>query len=295
MTGQELLSDVYTVYRGKIASRTPAWGSEKAIVALNIANRKIGEWSGDPRNKWNSLFNTVAPNEVGTVATAGTTTLTGTGTYFTDYRVGDRVLVSGQTVRTIATITSNTVLTVTVAFSGTSSALTFTRQTVISKTVSDYNLHRNLYQNSDFAKIIKTDSSYLEYSVVKAQQRNAISGQVTYLHGLNPKTLTFAQTIDAGVDAGTLFVPGYYTPSPLTLATDIVPVDDPNWLVYIVAAELARNDPAKEDSFPTLTGMANELYTRMSNANNDVGFAQPNSVINDMPQISNDLDTDWTA
>jgi hypothetical protein len=63
----------------------------------------------------------------GTVATNGTITLTGTSTTFINtFKVGDTITVSGETVRTIATIASNTSLTVTVAFSTTASALTYT-------------------------------------------------------------------------------------------------------------------------------------------------------------------------
>ncbi|MEK9179279.1 MAG: tail fiber domain-containing protein, partial [Patescibacteria group bacterium] len=58
---------------------------------------------------------------VGTVSTPGSsTTLTGVGTQFTNtFKVGDTLTVAGETVRTISTITSNTVLDVTVAFSAT--------------------------------------------------------------------------------------------------------------------------------------------------------------------------------
>lgn len=227
MTGQELLSNVYTTYRGKIAPRTPAWGSDKANVVLSIANLKIREWASDPRNKWNSLF-VIEP--VGTLSTG---------------------------------------------------------------TLS-YDLDESFFMSSDYARIVKTDGSIYDVPIVKAQQRNVSSSQSIYIHGQNPKMMTFSQALDAGLDGATLYAPGYYFPDPIVSATDIVPVDDPNWLVYIVASELARNDPSKEDNFPTLVGMANEFYSRMSNANNDVGFAQPNSIVNLMPQISPDLDEDWT-
>lgn len=88
-------------------------------------------------------------------------------------------------------------------------------------------------------------------------------------------------------------MPGYYSPAPILLPTDVIPVDDPNWLVYITASELARNDPAKEDNFPTLAGMANDLFTKMSNANADVGFAQPNSIVNLMPSIGDQTGESW--
>jgi len=63
----------------------------------------------------------------GTVTTAGTTTLTGDGTTFTDYKAGDVIKVEGETsTRIIASITSDTVLLVTVAFSSSDSGLTYT-------------------------------------------------------------------------------------------------------------------------------------------------------------------------
>lgn len=290
MTGQQLLNEIYTKYRGKIASRTPAFGSDKSNVAIAIANSKIQEWATDPRNKWNSLFDTVAPNEPGTVATTATTALTGTSTYFTDYNVGDKIIVSGETVRTIATIASDTSLTVTVAFTNTASAKTFTRSTIVAVATTSYKLPRRLFQPSDFARVVKTDASYVDYQIIKAQQRSVPSGQSTYIHGLNPKKITFSQTIEAGLAGGTMTVPGYYIPAELVDSTDVVPVDDPVWLVYITASELARNDPAKEDQFPILAGMANELYSRMSNANNDVGFLQSNTVVNNFPVVGTEID-----
>lgn len=293
MTGQEFLDNTYNTYRGKVQSRTPAFGSDKANIVLAIGNRKIQEWGTDARNKWNSLFETSAQSEIGTVTTAGSTTLTGTGTFFTDYLVGDKITVNGETERTIDTITSDTVLTVTVAFTTTASSLAFTRSTIVDTTNDlTYKLNRRFFQPSDFAKVVRTDSSIVEYPIVKAQQRSIVD-QALYVHGLAPKKITFAQKIDSGLDGGVLTVPGYYSPAPILLPTDVIPVDDPNWLVYITASELARNDPAKEDNFPTLAGMANDLFTKMSNANADVGFAQPNSIVNLMPSIGDQTGESW--
>lgn len=293
LTAQQFLDNTYGVYRGKVSSRTPAWNSDKANIVIAIGNRKIQEWATDPRNKWNSLFETSAQSEIGTVTTAGSTTLTGTGTFFTDYLVGDKITVNGETERTIDTITSDTVLTVTVAFTTTASSLAFTRSTIVDTTNDlTYKLNRRFFQPSDFAKVVRTDSSIVEYPIVKAQQRS-IRDQALYVHGLAPKKITFAQTIDTGLDGGVLTVPGYYTPTAITQATDIIPVDDPNWLVYITASELARNDASKEDQFPTLVGMANDLFVRMSNANNDNGFLQPNNIVNNMPVLGDQTGEDW--
>jgi hypothetical protein len=61
----------------------------------------------------------------GTVQTAGTVALVGTTTNFLSFTVGETITVSGETVRAIATITDNTHLTVTSAFSTTASGLSY--------------------------------------------------------------------------------------------------------------------------------------------------------------------------
>jgi hypothetical protein len=65
----------------------------------------------------------------GLVSTAGTTTLTGVDTNFADYIVGDTITVEGETVRTIATITNDTLLTVSLAFTNTANGLEYTLHT----------------------------------------------------------------------------------------------------------------------------------------------------------------------
>ena len=63
--------------------------------------------------------------QTGSVTTNGSITLTGSGTTFSNYKVGESILVSGETTRTIATIVSNTSLTVSSAFSTTAGSLGF--------------------------------------------------------------------------------------------------------------------------------------------------------------------------
>ena len=63
----------------------------------------------------------------GTVSTSQTTDLNGTGTTFlTDFAVGDTIIVTGETIRSIAAITSNTHLTVTVAFQNITTDISYT-------------------------------------------------------------------------------------------------------------------------------------------------------------------------
>ena len=64
---------------------------------------------------------------IGTVTTNGTTSLVGINTQFTNtFNIGDTITVSGETVRTIATITDDTHLTSTIAFTSSASSLTYT-------------------------------------------------------------------------------------------------------------------------------------------------------------------------
>lgn len=287
MQVSELINQIYYAFRGKGISKVPVFGSEKANLALAIANRKKNEWARDSDVTWNSNFRTTAPNESGTVATSGVT-LTGTGTYFTDYKAGDKIVVSGETVRTIDTITSNTELAVTDAFTNTASGLSFTRQIVMT-TTQEYSLNRKHYTPSDSVYVTNGTNIY-EYGITKPQTR---SNSATFISGSNPKKITFNDVIDAAAVDGTLTVPAYYIPDDMVLATDEVSVDDPNWLIYATAAELARNDAAKDDQFSNLQGMANELYRKMVIANNNTGygtFTMPSNI----PQVSPSFDEDWT-
>lgn len=226
MTAQELINEIFYAYKGKISTRIPAWGSDKANLYLAIANRKQREWCTDPKNKWNSLF-------------------------------ADDVI--DQVDATTPTAT--------------------------------YNLPATYFLSSDFARVVKTDDSIVEYPIVTVPRRND-NEQSLYISGSNPKKITFSQTIDTGLDGGDLYVPGYYLLDNLTESTDPVLVDDPMWLVYITASELARNDAAKDDQYVNLVNQANDRYTKMIEANRDVGYGQPLSVTNMMPIIGST--EDWS-
>lgn len=66
---------------------------------------------------------------------------------------------------------------------------------------------------------------------------------------------------------GTITVPAYTTPDDLKNPTDTVPVDDPNWLIYITAAEYVRPDIALRDQYPNLVAKANQAMQGMIEAN----------------------------
>jgi len=266
LTVEQLFEQINGAYRGS-DDNAPDIGTVDGDLWLATANRKQAEWASDTKNVWESNWLLDKPVELGTVATTGTTTLTGTGTYFTDYRVGDTITVDGETVRTIATITSNTVLTVTVAFANTASAKTFTHASIIATAVQSYSLHRRLLNASDKV-LVTTSTEDIEYVIGKAQERDRYLNEA-YISGRNPKVLTFYTDIESTDNAvgGTLKVPGYYLPVDMTALTDIVSVDDPYWLVYSVASELAFNDITYSDKSPDLNAKANNLFSMMVTAN----------------------------
>ena len=260
----ELFSQINATYRGT-DDDAPVVSTTEWTMWLVTTNRKLNEWSTDDKNNWSSNFRITPPSEAGTVATTGTTTLTGTSTYFTDYNVGDTLIVSGETVRTIDTITSDTVLTVTVAFSNTASAKTFTRATIIKTGVQSYSLNRSLYLPSDYATVTLS-TSISKYMIGKPQERDRFENEI-YISGRNPQIVTFYDTVATNIIGGTFSMPGYYFPADFTAETDVVPVDDPYWLVYAVASELAFNDITYSDKAADLNAKANNLYSGMVSIN----------------------------
>jgi len=98
-------------FRPWMDSRTIRIKDQNGVWVEHLIDYVWCDWTGGP----------------GTVATNGTITLTGTATTFSStFKAGDSILVSGETVRTIATIASDTSLTVTAAFSTTASGLSYT-------------------------------------------------------------------------------------------------------------------------------------------------------------------------
>lgn len=114
-------------------------------------------------------------------------------------------------------------------------------------------------------EIIVTDISGIDhaYRVIKAKERNRFTKAV-YVVG---NTLTFTDEIDDTLVGGTIKVPGYWLPDDLEDEESVVVVDNPYWLVYAVAADLAANDLTYASKEANLNGKANSLYLAMASAN----------------------------
>ena len=262
MTLSEAMTRINYALRG-VDDEAPTSGDEFDYW-VSLLNRKKDELYEDTSRQWSFIYSALAPNEPGTVATTGTTTLTGTNTYFTDYRVGDKITVDGETVRTIATIVSDTSLTVTLAFSNTASSKTFTRDTIIATGVQTYNVHRSLLGASDQVYIVDTNNNNIYLDLTHPQTIDRINQQV-YFSGGNPLTLTFSGDIESTdtIVGGSLIIPGYYLPADVSVSTDLLPVTDPNWLVMATASEIAFADIVYEDRAEALNARANALWKQM--------------------------------
>jgi hypothetical protein len=279
-----ILSDFMTAVNDALRGTdedTPLIGSTDWLYWGRVLNRKKNELYQDTSKQWNETYRETPPTEPGTVATTGTTTLTGTSTKFNDYRAGDKITVSGETVRTIDAIASDTSLTVTVAFSNTDSALPFTRQTLIASGIEAYSLHRSFLAPSETCYVLDTDSQRHYFDIIKPEERDDVNQEV-FVSDENPKVLNFTQEVESTFQyvGGTLYLPGLYMPDDvvLTLASSIIPLPDPYWGVMSVASEIAGNDLSYEDKEANLVAKANNLYSQMTRNNRRGSFGNPRQV-----------------
>lgn len=132
----------------------------------------------------------------------------------------------------------------------------------------DYDLDDDFIGPSDKIIVRLSSGQKIEYQIADPSERDRFYRSV-YIAGRDPKVLTFYDTITSSsqIFGGTLEVPGYFAPDPLTKATSTIAVDDPYWLVYAVASELAFNDLTYESKYPDLNAKANNLWANMVSAN----------------------------
>lgn len=169
-------------------------------------------------------------------------------------------------------------------------------------TVQDYDLDDDVFYLSDWVYVKRTDGNIDRFQVVHPEMRNrsfnaigmvgSDSGDpITYLTGVwalggGNLTLNFqtpwTQMNDGDV-GGTIQTGCYALPADYVNPTDTILINNPEWLVARLAAELARNDPAKQDQYPLLLGEANDIYGKMVLDNQGNSFQQPNGPMYSMP------------
>jgi hypothetical protein len=156
----------------------------------------------------------------------------------------------------------------------------------VSAGTQSYDLDDDVLAPSDVVSIATLVNGTVEYKLVDPGDSDRT--QSAYISGHDPQTLTFTDTITSAdpIVGGTISLPGRFMPSELTKATDIVPVDDPYWLVYAVAAELAFNELTYASKAPDLVAKANNLYTVMAHNNRRGSSRSPRTVRTQVKRIS---------
>lgn len=139
----------------------------------------------------------------------------------------------------------------------------------------DSSINRISNQGDDWVQVTHTDGKTItNFQTVPAKRlKKYNSGHYCARVG---STLKFNKVFSA-TDAeygGIITVPAYVFPSHLVNGTDIVPVDNPQWLVCITAAQWVQTDVTLAQNYANLVNEANALMTAMKQANT----AQENTV-----------------
>lgn len=138
----------------------------------------------------------------------------------------------------------------------------------VSSGSQSYDLDTNFLVASDKVTVTTLTGSVVDYVVGEPQERDRYQ-KSCYISGTDPQTLTFNDQFSStdSVIGGTIKVAGYYIPDDYTSGGSIVTIDDPYWLVYAVAADLAFNENSYTDKAPDLNAKANNLYSQMVSNN----------------------------
>lgn len=154
----------------------------------------------------------------------------------------------------------------------------------------DYELDDEILWPSDKV-VITTTEGYKRYRTLIKPEERIHTYDTAYIWGRDPQTLTFETDIVSTDDivGGTITLGGYWVPDDITSLNDTVPVDDPYWLVYAVASDLAFNDLTYESKSVDLQTKANTLYSQMAHANRAGTYDNPRTAAyntNNIPRVS---------
>lgn len=161
--------------------------------------------------------------------------------------------------------------------------------TVVAAGTQTYDLPADFIAPSDEVYVVDTNGQRHSFTLIKPQQRQRNGSGQVFISGVNPKKLNFSAdiTADNPLIGGTIQAPGYYRPADMTLPTNELPFDDPNWAVMAAAAEIAFNDVVYETKAADLTEKANELYNNMAKANRVLTYGNARTVpYNNRQQIT---------
>jgi hypothetical protein len=120
---------------------------------------------------------------------------------------------------------------------------------------------------ADYVQIVKTDGSTSLYKTVPPDELKYYPNGNYCARVQDTLVFNNAFTSDSPEFGGTLKVPAFLFADHLAKANDTVPVDDPNWLVNITAADWAMTDLTLAQNVPQLVAQANDLMASMRKNN----------------------------
>lgn len=131
----------------------------------------------------------------------------------------------------------------------------------------DTDIRKVSLQEGDAIRILKTDGEYSEYTSVPYDQLKTFPDG-NYCAFMGGKLVFNAAFTSASPEfGGTIQIPCYTYANYLVNDSDSVPVDIPNWLVFMTAAEYIRNDITRKADYPNLVAEAEEVMNRMKENN----------------------------
>lgn len=122
-------------------------------------------------------------------------------------------------------------------------------------------------RDNDYIYITTISGIVSKYYLIAPDQISFITGSPAVTK--QGRNLVFNTTFPTGDPriGGTITVPSYgYLPD-LVNTTDPILIDNPNWLVYMTAAEFIRNDLTKQNQYGNLIAKANDLMASMKQDN----------------------------
>lgn len=146
-----------------------------------------------------------------------------------------------------------------------------------------YDIDDDIIRPSDYVQLVDANNNKRTIQILKPQTV-ALATEGCYVSGTDPLQLTFVTTIGDSLSGLTIQMPCYTMPDDYTSPNDTIIIDNPQWLIYATAAELARNDYSKEEQYSNLQGIANDLYANMKSDAEVNAYSQPNGVPNNLPQ-----------
>jgi len=131
----------------------------------------------------------------------------------------------------------------------------------------DEDIYEFSKREGDYITITGTNGNVSYWSLVTPEEfrQYRYNNTCTVIDG----ELVFARTFVSGDNeyGGEVIVPVTLKLDPLINPNDDILVDDPNWLVYAVAAEQVRNTVTKLSQYPALIQKANNIMIKMKQKN----------------------------